>query len=446
MIIGLLVLTVSIFSLPQINVNKTDTGNLEVELKLMKFTMGNNGEIIDFRIFETRRRDFIQIYQYGLDSFDIFDVSGEKIFPSHYEYSIDYNNEFLDVTYYFENNGIKNYRFYNNSYFQYEVTISGLTGNVAIPLISFQYGTRKIDNKLVSYIDQVFTGSKTEKFKAVMAIETSSEISDFQYYTEGITTATVYMGPLKKTFIREVFSDETNKDIDAMLKNLNAYSWTYYIVFWFTEFLWFLFKITGNFGWAIIIFTILIRLVLYPLYHKQTKTMLAMRKMQPEMDKIKKKYKDPQKQQEELAKLYKEHNVNPAGCLTSLIQLPVFIVLWQAIQYFGESFAYNPRFLFWNDLSDGGFSKNFLLILISLAAYMLNALLTSQNAKMAWQNIIMTLIFPIFLANLPSGVFLYYTVNALIQLVMTFFNNRKHDIKGLTLRELFGLGPKPVRR
>ena len=165
------------------------------------------------------------------------------------------------------------------------------------------------------------------------------------------------------------------------------------------------------------------------------------------IEKLKKKYKNAQKLQEETMKMYKEKNVNPmGGCLPTLIQLPVFIVLWQTIQYFGEAFAYNPRFLLWTDLSEGGFGTNFIFILISLGAYLAIALLSAQNSKMAWQQIAMSTIFPLLLSGLPAGVFLYYTSNALIQLIITFYNNKRNGVKGIGFRELFGLGPKPVRR
>lgn len=65
---------------------------------------------------------------------------------------------------------------------------------------------------------------------------------------------------------------------------------------------------------------------------------------------------------------------------------------------------------------------------------------------MAWQNILMSVIFPFFLINLPTGVFIYYATNAVIQTGITFYANKKNNIKGITIRQLLGLGPKKIRR
>jgi YidC/Oxa1 family membrane protein insertase len=74
--------------------------------------------------------------------------------------------------------------------------------------------------------------------------------------------------------------------------------------------------------------------------------MLMMRMLQPDVDRIKKKYKDPRKQQEAMMALYKEKGYNPAsGCLPILLQLPVLILLYNAIRYFSEAMAYSPGFL-----------------------------------------------------------------------------------------------------
>jgi YidC/Oxa1 family membrane protein insertase len=319
-------------------------------------------------------------------------------------------------------------------------------GLVTLPTISYRPGIRQMQSTMVSFIKEI--PNTGENLEALVAVEAASQIDNqLRYTTEGRTLSQVYMGPLKRTFMSEVFQNEAYDRISALLDELGAFGFFSKIFYWFVYFLYWLNEITGNFGWAIIIFTVIIRLGLYPLYHKQQQSMIKMREIQPEVDKLKKKYKNAQKLQEETMKLYKEKNVNPmGGCLPTLIQLPVFIVLWQTIQYFGEAFAYNPRFLFWSDLSQGGFGTNFIFILISLGAYMAIALLSAQNSKMAWQQIAMSTIFPLLLSSLPAGVFLYYTSNALIQLLITLYNNKRHGIKGIGIRELFGLGPKPVRR
>lgn len=92
-------------------------------------------------------------------------------------------------------------------------------------------------------------------------------------------------------------------------------------------------KVIPNYGWDIVIFTLLLSLLLHPLTHKQFKSTAGMSKLQPEIKKIQEKYKgDPQKANQEVMKLYKENNVSmTGGCLIALIQWPIFLVLFGAL-------------------------------------------------------------------------------------------------------------------
>src|SRR3989440_12082286 len=88
-----------------------------------------------------------------------------------------------------------------------------------------------------------------------------------------------------------------------------------------------------NLGVSIILLTVLVMLILFPLTAKQAKSMLAMQRVQPEVKRLQAKYKnDRQKLNEEMMKFYKENQINPlAGCLPLLLQMPLFIVLYQVI-------------------------------------------------------------------------------------------------------------------
>ncbi len=95
----------------------------------------------------------------------------------------------------------------------------------------------------------------------------------------------------------------------------------------------FIYQIVNNYGLAIILFSILMKLLIFPLNVKQQKSMDQMRLIQPELAKINKKYKnDKEKLQKETMKLYEQHNVNPAaGCLPMLIQFPIIFALYRVI-------------------------------------------------------------------------------------------------------------------
>lgn len=106
-----------------------------------------------------------------------------------------------------------------------------------------------------------------------------------------------------------------------------------------------------NMGIAIILFAILVKLVLYPLTKKSYESMAAMKELQPQMAEIKEKFEDdPQKQQKETMKLYKEAGVNPlGGCLPNLLQLPILVTLWY---FFRNSILIRQKEFLWaNDLS-----------------------------------------------------------------------------------------------
>jgi YidC/Oxa1 family membrane protein insertase len=96
----------------------------------------------------------------------------------------------------------------------------------------------------------------------------------------------------------------------------------------------FFYAIVPNAGFAIIMLTVLVRLILFPLTAKQAKSMIAMQRAQPEIKKLQAKYKnDRQKLNEEMMKFYKEHQINPlGGCLPLLAQTPVFIALYQTLR------------------------------------------------------------------------------------------------------------------
>jgi YidC/Oxa1 family membrane protein insertase len=108
------------------------------------------------------------------------------------------------------------------------------------------------------------------------------------------------------------------------------------VSFLFEAFAWlisFFYEITRSYGMAIVLLTIAVRLVLFPLTAKQAKSMQAMQRVQPELKRLQTKYKnDRQKLNEEMMKFYKENNINPlAGCLPLLLQMPLFFILYRVI-------------------------------------------------------------------------------------------------------------------
>ncbi|HET7654134.1 MAG TPA: YidC/Oxa1 family membrane protein insertase [Acidimicrobiales bacterium] len=107
--------------------------------------------------------------------------------------------------------------------------------------------------------------------------------------------------------------------------------------FLFEAFAWlisFFYQLTRSYGMAIVLLTVAVRLVLFPLTAKQAKSMQSMQRVQPELKRLQTKYKnDRQKLNEEMMKFYKENNINPlAGCLPLLLQMPLFFILYRVIE------------------------------------------------------------------------------------------------------------------
>src|SRR6056297_2886401 len=148
------------------------------------------------------------------------------------------------------------------------------------------------------------------------------------------------------------------------------------------EALQFLNGIVHNYGVTIILFTLIIKLLLYPLTAKQTKSMKAMQDLKPKMDKIKKKYADnKEKQQEEMMKLYKENNVNPAaGCLPMILQLAILIPLYRSIYGLGDILS-ESSFLWIGNLTNGSLAEPDVAIVIINALAMFGQTYITQKMQ-----------------------------------------------------------------
>ncbi|MBM7559875.1 membrane protein insertase YidC [Marinitoga litoralis] len=439
LIIGLLVLGVFVFSqTPEYNISSSAT-EINLQMRLYNVTFDNLGHMKSFEILQDRSNTaFIKIYSYYNDSFDIFDENGNEILPVSYDISENKIDDYVEINFYFDDGGVKSYKFYNDPYYNFDISFENIYGKVIIPTISYPNTVATDNELLISYLNK--------PIKSMFIFDGNDVNIENQSITvNGNKTFKAYIGPSKFIFIKQVFPEKYER-IKSLAKNVGAINWLWYINYAFVSFLWWLYRFTGNFGWAIMIFTLVIRTILYPLYHKQTKSMIEMRKLQPEIEKIKKKYKDPQKQQQALMALYSEHKINPAGgCLTAFVQLPIFWILYGAINYYQGTFAYNPQFLIWSDLSQGGFKQNILLVILSVIAYLFNSLQSATDRKTAWNTSIMMIIFPFLFINLPTGIFIYWVTNAVLQIFITAYVNKKNNIKGLTLREFLGLGPKPYK-
>ena len=188
----------------------------------------------------------------------------------------------------------------------------------------------------------------------------------------------------------------------------------------------FLYRFVGNYGIAIIILTIIIKIIFYPLTFKSLQSMKHMQKMQPQIATLKEKYKDnKEKMNKELMELYKRSKVNPlGGCLPMALQIPVFIALYNVLLLSIE-LRHAPFFLWINDLSA---KDPYYITPIIMGASMLiqqkmsPSAMDPQQAKMM---LIMPVVFTFMFLNFPSGLVIYWLVNNILSIAQQYYIHKK---------------------
>ena len=178
---------------------------------------------------------------------------------------------------------------------------------------------------------------------------------------------------------------------------------------------------------SIVLLTVIVRSLLFPLTVKQVKSMRAMQDLKPHMDRVRAQFKDnPQRQREEMAKLYQDQGVNPlGGCLPILVQMPVFIGMFYVIRKFGgtpgrtppeyESFTHGG-ILWFQNLSHA--DPYYLLPIISALTMLAATEITIKNVdpQQRWLMRLLPVGFTAFLLNFPAGLFMYWITSNVMTL------------------------------
>lgn len=193
---------------------------------------------------------------------------------------------------------------------------------------------------------------------------------------------------------------------------------------WLVAFLQQLYAWTHSYGLAIIVLTVLVRLILYPLTASQMKSSAQLSKLQPKMKELQEKYKDnPEEQQRRMLGLYKETGVNPfGGCLPLLIQFPILIALFNAL----NKFPYHGVPLFLGiDLAKPASQMFYALPILTAVTTYFQMTMTqvdpSQKAMMA----IMPLLIGYVSIRFPAGLALYWVVGNLLAIAQQYLTNRQ---------------------
>ena len=183
-----------------------------------------------------------------------------------------------------------------------------------------------------------------------------------------------------------------------------------------------LYHLTGNYGWAIILFTLITRVVLYPLMRNQLRSMAKMQQLAPKINKLQERYKDDRETlQKQMMELYRAEGVNPlGGCLPLILQMPLLILLWQAIMYSAEQIHLSPGFLWLSDLSQP--DPYFILVILTTGLMLLQQWLTQRKVPEAptgggqalgW---LFPVIMAVFFMSFPAGLWLYWLLTTVFQM------------------------------
>lgn len=215
----------------------------------------------------------------------------------------------------------------------------------------------------------------------------------------------------------------------APISHTSGNWWDRWIVYYVSQFLLWLAKLLGNnYGWTIIVFTIIVRIILLPLNAISIRSSSKMQQIQPQVEELRKKYpgRDTESRQllsQETNKLYKEAGVNPyTGCLPLLIQLPVMYALYQAIWRTPE--LQNGHFL-WMDLGkpDPYYVMPVLAMIFTFISTYISQMSTPKSSQ-TWMTKVMTygmaVMVGIMAIGFQSAITLYWVISNLFQAVQTF--------------------------
>jgi YidC/Oxa1 family membrane protein insertase len=241
-------------------------------------------------------------------------------------------------------------------------------------------------------------------------------------FVQGVNDLTLnaYIGPK---------SQKTLESINLELTDAIEFGWFTFLAKPFFMVLLWLNDHVGNWGWAIILFTILIKVILFPLSYKGMMSMQKLKDLAPKMKEIKEKYKgDPAKMNMQMMEMYKKHGANPmGGCLPLLLQIPVFFALYRVLLNAVE--LEGAQWILWID-NLAQMDPYFVLPILMGASMWFQQKITPNNFTdplqekiFKWFPVIMTVFFIYF----PSGLVLYWLVNNLFTIAQQYYINYMYE-------------------
>nr|WP_320049254.1 membrane protein insertase YidC [uncultured Desulfuromonas sp.] len=277
---------------------------------------------------------------------------------------------------------------YENKYF-----ISALIGGNEFSNLVFKHQENTIQSNYITSVLNIIPGSETT------------------------ISSRVFFGPKDVQIL---------KDVDSNLAKVIDFGFFKIIAKPLHLILNFFYGFIGNYGFSIILLTVIIKLLFWPLTQKSYVSMKAMQKLQPEMKKLREKYSnDRESLNKKMMELYKEHRVNPlGGCLPMLVQIPVFFALYKVLLDTIE--LRHAPFIFWiTDLSVK--DPYYITPLIMGVTMFIQQKLTpsTMDPMQAKMMLAMPVVFTFLFLNFPAGLVVYWLVNNLLTIFQQYLIFKK---------------------
>jgi YidC/Oxa1 family membrane protein insertase len=259
-----------------------------------------------------------------------------------------------------------------------------------------------------------------------------SAVANGDIYTVGYKSAISLPANSTKEISNKFYvGPEIKENLAALAKNLDLtidYGWLWIIsvvLFWLMQQI---YNIIGNWGWSIILVTVIIKLIFFKFSESSYKSMAKMRALAPKLKELKERYgSDRQKMSQETMKLYQKEKVNPiGGCLPMLIQIPVFIALYYVIIE-AVQLRQAPFMLWIQDLSVQD-PYYILPVIMGISMFVQQKLNPAPPDPMqAKMFMLMPIFFTFLFAAFPSGLVLYWTANNLLSLLQQWYIMRRYE-------------------
>ncbi len=217
--------------------------------------------------------------------------------------------------------------------------------------------------------------------------------------------------------------------LDKKLDDVIEFGWFTFLAKPFFKVMLSIYHFVGNWGWAIVLFTLLVKIVLFPLSYKGLMSMQKLKDLAPKMKELREKYgKDPAKMNQQMMALYKKHGANPmGGCLPMLLQIPIFFALYRVLLNADE--LQGAPWIGWiTDLSRQD-PYYILPILMGVTMFLQQKITPNtmtdpmQQKIFQWLPVLMTFFFLTF----PSGLVLYWLVNNILTIAQQYYINSAYE-------------------